>query len=158
MLAVPMSAVPELPAAPFAGKVVVDANNYYPDRDGPIPDLDDGRLTTSGFVARHLPGAKVVKAFNAILVNDLERDGLPAGSPGRRALPIAGDDADAKRQVASLVSAFGFDVVDAGSLADSWRFERARPVYCRRFDKPGLEAALAATTRDDQVVEGSWRA
>ena len=156
-LALPMHAYKEIPVAPLAGKVVVDVVNYYPDRDGPIETLDTGSTTTSEMIARHLPGAKLVKAFNAILANDLEKDARPSGTPGRRALPIAGDDLEAKAMVATLVDQFGFDVVDAGPLTEGWRFERARPVYCVRLEKDGLTRALRATDKSQFVAEGSWR-
>ena len=154
-LAVPMSAWREIPVAPLTGKVVVDVNNHYPDRDGPIEGLE--RLTTSELIACHLPQSKVVKAFNAIMANDLANDGRPAGAAGRRALPMAGDDADAKALVAGLIERFGFDVVDAGPLAEGWRFERARPAYCVALDRAALAATLAATTREGFVGEYSWR-
>ena len=156
-LAVPMHTYAAIPAGPLAGKVVIDINNYYPDRDGPIEELDQGRATTSELIARHLPQSRVVKAFNAIMANDLEKDPRPAGSPERRALPIAGDDAQAKQLVAALIEQIGFDVVDAGPLAEGWRFERARPVYCVPLGKRALAEALAATSRDDAVAEYSWR-
>ena len=108
-------------------------------------------------LAQHLAGAKVVKAFNAILQGDLEKDGRAAGAPDRRALPIAGDDAQAKQVVTGLIDAFGFDVVDAGPLSEGWRFERAKPAYCIALDVPGLEQALAAAERDVEVAHGSWR-
>jgi predicted dinucleotide-binding enzyme len=157
-LALPMHAYRSLPVAPLAGKVVADVVNYYPGRDGSIEALDAGTTTTSELIAHHLPGAKLVKAFNAIMANDLEKDAQPSRAPGRRALPIAGDDTGAKAIVATLVDQFGFDVVDAGPLAEGWRFERARPVYCVPLDKDGLTRALKATTRSDFVAEGSWRA
>jgi predicted dinucleotide-binding enzyme len=156
-LAIPFSNYRSLPALALAGKIVVDANNYYPDRDGPIPELDSGEATTSELTAAHLKGAKVVKAFNAIMANDLEKDGLPAGSAGRRALPMAGDDKAAKAVVARLVDEFGFDVVDAGLLSEGWRFERARPAYCVPFKRDELAAVLAGTTRQSRTGEYSWR-
>ncbi|HSW17586.1 MAG TPA: NADPH-dependent F420 reductase [Ramlibacter sp.] len=156
-VAIPMSAWRELPADALAGKVVIDIMNHYPERDGSIEELEEGGLTTSQLIARQLPASRVVKAFNAIMANDLERNPRPAGSPDRRALPIAGDDAHAKAQVAALVEQIGFDMVDAGSLADSWRFERARPAYCVPMDKATLAATLDATTRASWVGEYSWR-
>ena len=156
-LAVPFSNYLLLPAQALAGKIVVDANNYYPDRDGAIPELDSGEATTSELTAAHLTGAKIVKAFNAIMANDLEKDGLPAGSAGRRALPMAGDDNAAKAVVAKLMNEFGFDVVDAGPLAEGWRFERARPAYCVPFKRDALANVLAGTTRDSRTAEYSWR-
>ncbi|WP_350295707.1 NAD(P)-binding domain-containing protein [Limnohabitans sp. Rim8] len=157
-VAVPMSAWRELPAEALAGKIVMDIMNHYPDRDGLIEELEQGASTTSELIARQLPASRVIKAFNAIMANDLERNPRPAGSSERFALPIAGDDAQAKAQVAALVEEIGFDVVDAGSLAESWRIERARPAYCIPMDKATLHSTLAATTRDSWVGEYSWRA
>ena len=156
-IAIPLLAYQEIPAPPLAGKIVVDANNYYPQRDGVIEALDRHETTTSEMLAQHLAGAKVVKAFNAILQGDLEKDGRAAGAPDRRALPIAGDDTQAKQVVTGLIDAFGFDVVDAGPLSEGWRFERAKPAYCIALDVAGLEQALAAAERDAEVAHGSWR-
>lgn len=158
VLAIPMSAVFDLDPAPFAGRIVIDANNYYPQRDGAIPALDTREATTSGLVARHLAGAKVVKAFNAILQDDIERDARPAGAADRRALPIAGDDVAAKRIVAGLVDQFGFDPLDAGMLDDSWRFERGMPGYCVPLRTAELMQALAAAERGREAPLGAWRA
>lgn len=155
LLAIPFYAVADLDPAAFAGKVVMDACNYYPGRDEPVPALDDGTTTTSEIVQRHLAGARVVKAWNAILERDILPDARPAGAPDRRALPIAGDDAEAKALVAGLFEDLGYDVVDAGPLGEGWRFERARPAYCARLNTAELRAKLAdAGTR---VAEGSWR-
>ncbi len=155
--AIPLNALASIPSKPLFGKVVIDAMNYYPERDGSIARLDQRATTTSALVAERLPGARVVKAFNAILARDLPADARPAVSSGRRALPIAGDDAEAKQIVANLYEAFGFDALDAGSLAESWRFERAKPAYCIPLDKAGLRQALAAATRDGELPHGSWR-
>ncbi|MES2261771.1 MAG: NAD(P)-binding domain-containing protein [Pseudomonadota bacterium] len=156
-VAIPFNAYQSVPVAPLAGKIVVDANNYYWQRDGRIAVLDTHDTTTCELLAAHLPDAKVIKAFNAILQGDLERGGTPAGTPGRRALPIAGDDADAKSQVAALIDVFGFDVVDAGALSEGWRFERAKPAYCAQLDAQQLTAALAAAQVGVDVADGSWR-
>lgn len=155
--AVPFGALGDIPPAPLAGKVVVDAMNYYPERDGAVAELDERSTTTSGIVSHHLVGARVVKGFNAILARDLPRDARPPVASGRRALPIAGDDNEAKRIVAQLHDELGFDALDAGPLADSWRFERAKPAYCVPFDLAGLRSALQAATRDGELPHGSWR-
>ena len=155
-VAIPFKNCRALPVAPLAGKIVVDANNYYPQRDGRIAELDNHETTTSELIAQHLRDARLVKAFNAILQGDIEKDARPPGSPDRRALPIAGDDPDAKRVVAKLMDEFGFDAVDAGSLADSWRFERARPAYCIPLDMAGMQAALAEAQKDVELPHGSW--
>ncbi len=157
VVAVPLKAYRSIPVLPLAGKIVIDTNNYYPERDGTIEQLDRQQTTTSELLAAHLPQSRVVKAFNAIVMADLSRDGRPSGSLDRRALPIAGDDADAKAAVARLNEEFGFDVVDAGPLSEGWRFERARPAYCMRLNRAELERMLAATTRDAFVEEGAWR-
>lgn len=156
-VAIPLKNYKSIPSHPLSGKIVVDANNYYPQRDGRIEVLDARTTTTSEMLARHLAGAKVVKAFNAIMQADLQNDGRPKGSSQRRALPIAGDDDAAKRLVAGLVDEFGFDPVDAGTLADSWRFERAKPAYCIPLNAAELRQALAAAERDVELPHGSWR-
>ena len=157
VVAIPFYAIGDLPTRPFAGKPVLDANNYYPERDGQVAALDAHETTTSEMLATQLPGARVVKAFNAILQRDLAEGGIPAGIPGRRALPLAGDDPAAKAVAAELYDAFGYDTVDAGSLAEGWRFERAMPAYCVPLDAAGLRAALAAARRGVEVAHGSWR-
>ena len=156
-IAIPFKHRDQLDPAAFAGKIVGDANNYYPGRDGEIAALDAHRTTTSEMMQALLPDAKIVKAFNAILARDLERDGKPAGSAGRRALPIAGDDPAAKALVAQFHESIGFDVVDVGALAEGWRFERAKPGYCIPLDTAGMDAAIAAATRDAELADGSWR-
>ena len=158
VIAIPFKNRDQLNPDALAGKIVVDAGNYYPQRDGHIEALDKRQTTTSEITATLLPKSRIVKGFNAILAKDLERDGKPKGTAGRRALPIAGDDDEAKRIVAEFHDKIGFDVVDAGSLADSWRFERAKPGYCIRLDMAGMKSALAAAERDVEVAEGSWRA
>ncbi|WOJ88438.1 NAD(P)-binding domain-containing protein [Methylocapsa polymorpha] len=157
VVTVPFVNLFKIDPAPLAGRIVIDTNNYYPDRDGRIAALDLRQTTTSAMVAKHFTASKVVKAFNAILAADLE---TPAPVPivgQRRALPIAGDDVEAKQVVATLQDEFGFDTVDAGSLADSWRFERAKPTYCIPLDRAGLIAALAKAERDVELPHGSWR-
>lgn len=157
IVAVPFGSLGALPVAALDGKIVIDTCNHYPDRDGRIEALESGSTTTSQMLAAALPGAKVVKAFNAILAKDLETHGKPAGAAGRRALPLAGDDAQAREVVSGLVDQFGFDPVDAGTLADSWRFERAMPVYCIPLDRAGIVEGLAAARRDVELPHGSWR-
>ncbi|MGP9420965.1 NADPH-dependent F420 reductase [Ewingella sp. AOP9-I1-14] len=144
VIAIPLEAYRSVPAAPLVGKVVIDANNYYPDRDGRIPALDQHQTTTSEMLAKHLPESRVIKAFNAIRMDDLLSDGLPASAAERRALPIAGDDAQGKVIVTALLDEFGFDVVDAGGLAEGWRFEAGTPVYCVPLNKEQLKAGLQA--------------
>ncbi|MGA4687239.1 MULTISPECIES: NADPH-dependent F420 reductase [Micromonospora] len=144
IIAIPLKAVPQLPAALFDGKLVVDANNYYPQRDGDIAELLDRSLSSSRWTADHLKGARVVKVFNNIQAAHLMDEGKPAGTAGRIALPVAGDDADAKRIVMGLVDELGFDPVDAGTLDESWRQQPDTPVYGTDRDADGVREGLAA--------------
>ena len=155
LVAIPLEHYRSVPVEPLAGKIVIDAENYYPERDGAIAALDARRTTTSELLAGHLPSSHVVKAFNAILAGDIETDGRPAGAVDRRALPVAGNDGEAKARVMRLVDQLGFDALNAGSLADSWRFERAKPAYCVRLDKGQLVRALAAAEREVDLPDGS---
>jgi predicted dinucleotide-binding enzyme len=155
VLTIPFNRLHDIDPAPFKGRVVLDTNNYYPTRDGQITELDDNLTTTSQLVQQHLRGATVVKAFNAIMAADLV---APFGLPGRRrALPIAADDDAALAIAADLHERIGFDVVPTGGLADSWRFERAKPAYCIPLDRDGLIAALAAAERDVELPHNSWK-
>jgi predicted dinucleotide-binding enzyme len=143
IIAVPEKAVPELPRGILASTaaIVVDTGNYYPSRDGRIAEIDGG-LPESEWVARVL-GQPVVKAFNNILANSLATRGVPTSTPSRVCLSVAGDDERAKAVVLGLFEALGFDGIDAGTLADSWRQQPGTPAYCRDLDTPSLKAALA---------------
>ena len=142
IVAIPLKAVPDLPAGELAGKLVVDTGNYYPGRDGEIAEIEGG-AASSRWVAGHLPGATVVKAFNTILSGHLLELGRPAGDPDRIALPVAGDDEAAKRRVLELVDSLGFDAVDAGTLDDSGRQEPGTPVYGADLGAAATRDALA---------------
>jgi predicted dinucleotide-binding enzyme len=144
VVTVPLKNYASVPTAGMNGKPVVDTNNYYPDRDGRIAELDDGVTTSSELLAAHLPDAEIVKAFNTIYFGDLASQGEPRGNPGRRALPIAGDHGSAKRIVADLIDEFGFDVVDAGVLREGRRFQPGTPAYNVRLDADALRRALAS--------------
>ena len=147
IIAVPEKAVPQLPRDILAATsaVVVDTGNYYPSRDGRIAEIDGG-LTDSEWVARVL-GLPVVKAFNNIVAASLATRGAPAGTPGRICLSVAGNDPRAKDPVLGLIDALGFDGIDAGTLADSWRQHPGTPAYCRDLDADGLKTALAQANR-----------
>ncbi|WP_300000419.1 NAD(P)-binding domain-containing protein [uncultured Cedecea sp.] len=142
VIAVPLTALGQLPVTELAGKALIDAVNYYPERDGQVAELDNRSTTTSEYLARFLPESKITKAFNAIRMPDLENDGLPAGDPQRRALPLAGDDLETKERVRRLYDEFGFDSLDAGSLSEGWRFERGMPSYCVRMTKSELTVVV----------------
>jgi 8-hydroxy-5-deazaflavin:NADPH oxidoreductase len=158
VVAIPLRANPSIPAGPLAGKTVIDADNYYPQRDGQIAELDSGAVTSSGLLQRHLSGSHVVKAFNNIFYRHLLSLARPAGAADRTFLPIAGDDPAAKRAVTAFLDSIGYGTVDAGSLADSWRQEPGTPVYGAPYGPFSLEkgtpasedtirAALAAAAR-----------
>lgn len=147
IVTVPMTALPSLPAAELAGKIVLDTCNYYWERDGHIPELDEKKTTSSQLIARTLPGAKVAKAFNHIMSTDILVDGTPAGTPDRRALATASDDQDAAAFVTALYDEFGYDTVNVGPLAESWRLERDQPAYVVRQNAGELRANLARATR-----------
>ena len=147
VVTIPLKNLGDVPVAPLAGKVVIDTLNYYPQRDGHIADLDKEKTTTSEMVQEHLPRSRVVKAFNHIYAAELTTHGQPAGSPGRRALAIAGNDAGAKQEVAALIDQFGFDTVDIGPLGESWRIQRDTPGYGPRRTADELRRDLAAAKR-----------
>jgi predicted dinucleotide-binding enzyme len=156
-LALPFSERASLARLPFGRAILSDATNYYPERDGAIQELDERRNTTTGMIARLLPGARLVKAFNAILASDLEPNAAPLLSGHRRVLPIAGEDMAAKRAVAELHGSMGFEALDTGGLGESWRFERAKPAYCVPLDRDELIAGLASAQWEEELPQGSWR-
>ena len=147
VVSIPLKHYRSVPIEPLAGKIVIDTNNYYPQRDGHIPELDSESTTTAGLLQAHLPTSKVVKAFNHIYASQLTTDGRPSGTPNRRALVIAGDDKEAKAAVTRLLDQFGFDTVDAGPLSESWRIQRDTPGYGPRRNAEELRRDLAAAKR-----------
>jgi predicted dinucleotide-binding enzyme len=147
VVTVPLKNYREVPVEPLAGKIVIDTNNYYPQRDGHIAELDNESTTTAELLQAHLPTSRVVKAFNHIYAVELTTDGRPAGTKNRRALVIAGDDPAAKAAVARLIDEFGFDVVDAGPLREGWRIQRDAPGYGPRRTAEELRKDLAAARR-----------
>ncbi|WP_280454383.1 NADPH-dependent F420 reductase [Nocardia brasiliensis] len=133
VVTVPQRKYQQVPVAPLAGKVVIDTNNYYPDRDGTFAELADGTVTSSELLQKHLPTSKVVKAFNNIYFVHLGELARPAGAVDRSALPIAGNDTGAKAAAAQLIDALGYDTVDVGPLSESWRFQVNTPVYADAY-------------------------
>jgi len=149
IVTIPEAKIPTLPKDLFAGVpdsvVVVDTGNYYPrQRDGKITGIEQG-LTESRWVEKQL-GRRVVKAFNNIYAQHLMENGKPAGSRGRIALPVAGDDQHAKDVIIKLLDELGFDGVDAGGLDDSWKQQPGTPVYTTDLDEEGVRRALAEPT------------
>ena len=147
VVTVPLKNYKDVPVEPLAGKIVIDTNNYYWERDGRIPALDNGEATTSGMLQEHLPQSKVAKGFNHIMAKDIASDGTPAGTENRRALATASDYPEAAELVTRLYDEFGFDTVDVGPLAESWRVERDRPAYVKRQTAAELKDKLAKATR-----------
>lgn len=149
VLTIPLKNVPDLPSGLFAEVpdqvVVVDTCNYYPrQRDGRIAAIESG-LPESRWVEQQI-GHQVIKAFNNIYARHLLENGQPAGTAGRIALPVSGDDARAKSVVLKLVDELGFDGVDAGGLDQSWRQQPGSPVYTNDFDAAGVRRGLSEAT------------
>ena len=158
VVATPLAAIAHVPVRPVVDKVVLDANNYYAQRDGHIADLDSGQVTSSELLQRHLPGASVVKAFNNIFYQHLLNLARPSSDPIRSYLPIAGDNEQATGAVAQVLDSIGYGAVDYGPLAESWRQQPGQPVYGAPYGsmdseqgRPAGEAtirvALAAAVR-----------
>lgn len=155
VVTIPLRSIPDLPKDLFEGVpanvTVIDTSNYYPLlRDGQLPELESGELTESEWVQQHL-GRPVVKAFNNIYAAHLEQAGQPAGTPGRIALLVAGDEAAAKQQAMALVEELGFDALDGGSLHASWRQQPGSPLYCTDLSATDVQQQLAnlGTQRTD---------
>jgi 8-hydroxy-5-deazaflavin:NADPH oxidoreductase len=158
IVTIPMKNVAKLPrdlfAGTFEGVAVVDTCNYYPQqRDGRIDAIEVG-MPESRYVEQQI-GHAVVKAFNNIYAQHLMDMGKPAGKPGRIALPVAGDDKNAKAVVMRIVDELGFDPVDAGGLDESWRQQPGTPVYATDFDAEGVRRALAQASPERKP---EWRA
>jgi 8-hydroxy-5-deazaflavin:NADPH oxidoreductase len=140
VVTIPVGATETVPQEPLVGKTVIDTGNYYAPRDGIIPELEAHELTDSEWLQRHLAGAHVVKAFNNIHYPHLAALPRPVDAADRTALPIAGDDLDAKTQAVELISLLGYDSVDMGPLTESWRSQLGNPAFCAPY----------TVTKDDQ--------
>ena len=152
LVSIPVKGYPSVPALALAGKTVLDTGNYYPERDGHIAELDDKSLTHSEYLARHLPGADVVKVFNNIFFKHLLNLHRPVRAADRSALPIAGDSELAKAAVTAFLDSLGYDVVDGGPLAEGWRQQPGTPAYGTPYgsfdDERGVPAGEAAIRAD----------
>jgi 8-hydroxy-5-deazaflavin:NADPH oxidoreductase len=158
LVSVPVRAYPQVPAAPLAGKLVMDTGNYYPQRDGQIAELDAGSLFDSQYLQQMLPGAHVVKVFNNIFFQHLLNLARPASAPDRSYLPIAGDSETARVAATEFLDSIGYGTVDGGALTNGWRQLPGTPVYGAPYgtfdNEKGTPAgadvirtALAAATR-----------
>ena len=148
IVTVPEKSVPELPKGLFTHShaVIVDTGNYYPQRDGKIAEIESG-TTESRWVSEQL-GRPVVKAFNTMVAKHLMESGRPAGDRERIALPVAGDDPNAKAVVSRLIDELGFDPVDAGGIDDSWRQQPGTPVYAADLPADKARRALSEARQE----------
>jgi predicted dinucleotide-binding enzyme len=144
LVSIPLKAYPKLSGATLAAKVVMDTGNYYPQRDGQIPQLDSKSLTDSGYLLSFLPDAQIVKVFNNIYFKHLLNLSRPSGAPDRSWLPIAGDSTTAKAAVSEFVDSIGYGTVDAGLLADGWRQQPGTPVYVTPYGPHDNEEGVPA--------------
>lgn len=133
IVTIPLKDYQAVPVEPLKGKVVIDTNNYYPDRDGRVTELDDESTTTSELLQEHLPESYVVKAFNNIYYLNLGRLGHPDDGIHRATLPLAGNDQGAKSAVSAFINSLGFESLDVGELAEGWRFQRDLPAYSKPY-------------------------
>ena len=147
VVTVPLKALDAVPVEPLAGKVVIDTNNYYFERDGHIESLDSKQATVTGLLQQHLPTSRVAKGFNHIGSSEITTTGSASGSENRRALATASDFDDAAQLVTDLYDEFGFDTVNAGPLSESWRIERDTPGYGIRQNREQLVENLAKAQR-----------
>jgi predicted dinucleotide-binding enzyme len=142
VVTIPLGRYRDLPADDLAGKTVIDTCNYHPERDGHIAALDDDSTTSSELIQQHLSGAHVVKAFNAMRFDHLREYGREGGAGKRYGIPVAGDDPAAEKQVFDLIEQIGFEPVDAGSLADSRKFQPGTDVYTADLWAEDLRARI----------------
>ena len=147
IVAIPIATIGQVPVEPLAGKVAIATINYFPQRLGRIPEIDNGTTTAPGLLQAHLPTSKIVRAFSMINAADMSGDGHPEGDPRRRALALAGDDPAAKELVAGLYNEFGFDALDIGGLDESWRLDAGQPAFVTRQNLAELTANVARAKR-----------
>jgi 8-hydroxy-5-deazaflavin:NADPH oxidoreductase len=147
IVAIPIATIDQVPVEPLAGKVVIATINYFPQRLGRIPEIDNGTTTAPGLLQARLPTSKVVRAFSMINAGEMSGDGHPEGDPQRRALALAGDDPAAKQLVTNLYHEFGFDALDIGGLDESWRVDAGQPAFVARQNLAELKANVARAKR-----------
>ena len=150
VITIPLKAIPSLPQGLFdavpSDVTLIDTSNYFPGRDSTIPAIEDG-MVESLWVQQQI-GRPIIKAFNNQLAYTQAQEGKPAGTPGRIAMSVFGDDADAKQTVIGLINDLGFDGLDAGPLAESWRQQPGTPAYCTELTAPELREELGRAVKE----------
>ena len=154
VLAIPLAKYRSLDAAGLAGKIVIDIMNYWQPTDGTLEEFESAS-PSSVIVQRHLSGARLVRTLNHIGYHELEENALPVGHPDRQALALAGDDASARQTVAKFIDRLGYDVIDAGPLANSVAFQIGTPIFGARLDRNELKALLPVVSSGCGRVESS---
>ena len=147
LVAIPLGGVEALPVDELADKVVLATCNYFAQRDGPLAEIDSGRLTVPAYVQARLPESRVGRAFNHIDAAQIVSDGSPKGTPNRRALAFAADDADVRTVASDLYEELGFDAVDVGGLDEAWRLDVDQPTFVVRQNAGELRANVARAQR-----------
>lgn len=153
IITIPQKSIPALPAGLFKDlkdKILIETGNYYPDlRDGRLAGFSEFTID-SEWVEQKL-GHPVIKVFNSIFAMSLQDKGLAKGSSGRIGLPVAGDDAHAKKVVMQLVDELGFDPVDAGAIKDSWKQHPGSPIYCADLSSAEIIEKMSVLTDADRI-------
>ncbi|WP_201791273.1 NAD(P)-binding domain-containing protein [Aeromicrobium sp. PE09-221] len=145
VLAVPLHKYRNVDPAPLAGKIVIDALNYWAPVDGVIDEFEGRGLSTSEIVAEHFTHSRMVKTLNHIGYHEMEEDRLPSGMPGRRALAVASDDSEAAEQVRGMLDRFGFDALHSGPLVTGRAFEAGTPIFNGSFTAEELRKELSTS-------------
>ena len=153
--AIPLPGVDHVPVKPLAGKVVLCTINYFPQWFGNVASIDNGTMTAPGVLQEHLPSSYVVRAFNMVDAEEIPTDGRPERDPTRRALALAGDNLEAKKLVAQLYNQFGFDALDIGPLAESWRLDPGQPAFIVKQNLQQLKANVANARRSNATDPGT---
>ncbi|WHU04300.1 NAD(P)-binding domain-containing protein [Sphingomonas sp. NIBR02145] len=150
VITIPLNAIPSLPNGLFdalpSDAILIDTSNYFPARDQTIPAIEGG-MVESLWVERQI-GRPIIKAFNNLLAYTQAHEGQPAGTPGRIAMSVYGDDTEAKNRVIGLIDDLGFDGIDAGPLEESWRQQPGTPAYCTELTAPELRKALDRAVKE----------
>jgi predicted dinucleotide-binding enzyme len=145
ILAIPLNQYQTLPQGSLSGKIVVDAMNYWPPTEGYIPEFSQESVGSSEYLQQYFTDARIVKTLNHVAYNELEEHSLPINHPSRRAIAVAGNDADAKAQVTQFITALGFDAIDLGALSQGRLFQPDTNLFNARLTKREIEQITAPT-------------